>query len=79
MLESRDKVIWNINGSNQNVHCQMNEQRCCICICDMCGVILSHENNEIMPFSAKWMDLKIIMLNEANQRQYHIVSHISEI
>ena len=45
----------------------------------MCGVILSHKNNEILPFAAIWIDIKIIMLNEINQRQYHIISLISEI
>ena len=35
------------------------------------------ENNEIMPFAATWMDLKIITLSEVSQRKtntmcYHL-------
>ena len=28
------------------------------------GILLSHENNEILPFAAMWMDLEITMLSE---------------
>ena len=40
------------------------------------GKLLSHEENEIIPFAATWMDLKIIILSEANQKEkdkYHII------
>ena len=34
------------------------------------GIILSHgKKNEIMPFPAIWMELKIIVLSEVRQRQ----------
>ena len=36
------------------------------------GILLSHEKNEIMPFSATWMDLKIIILSEGSQRKTNI-------
>ena len=28
------------------------------------GILLSHKNNEIMPFSAIWVDLEITLLSE---------------
>ena len=36
------------------------------------GILLSHRKDEITQFSAAWMDLEIIILNEVNQSQ---VSH----
>ena len=38
------------------------------------GVLFSHKKNEIMPFTAIWMDLEIIILNEIRQMEkekYH--------
>jgi len=32
------------------------------------GILLSHKKNEIMPFAARQMDLEIIILSEAGQR-----------
>ena len=37
------------------------------------GILLSHEKNEIMPFSATWMDPEIIILNEVSQRKTNIL------
>ena len=36
------------------------------------GILFSHENNEIMPFSATWMHLEIIILSEVSQRKTDI-------
>ena len=41
------------------------------------GLLLSHRKNEIMPFSATWMDLEIITLSEVSQKEkdkYHVIS-----
>ena len=41
------------------------------------AILLSHRKNEIMPFSAPWMDLEIITLSEVNQKEkdkYHMIS-----
>ena len=43
------------------------------------GILLSHENNKIMPFGATEMDLEIIRLNEVSQTEkdkYHISLNI---
>ena len=31
------------------------------------GILLSHENNEILLWAAKWIDLEIIMFSEISQ------------
>ena len=33
------------------------------------GILLSHKENEIMPFEASWMDLEIIILSEVSQTE----------
>ena len=33
------------------------------------GILLSHKNNEIVPFAGTWMDLDSVILNEVRQRQ----------
>ena len=30
------------------------------------GILLSHEKSEVMPFTATWMELEIVTLNEIN-------------
>ena len=37
------------------------------------------KKNEIMPFSATWMDLDIIILSKVSQKEkdkYHMISHV---
>ena len=44
------------------------------------GILLSHEKNEIMPLTATWMDLEIIILSELSQKdKYHMISFIFKI
>ena len=33
------------------------------------GILLSHKKNEIMPFVAIWLDLKIVILSDVRARQ----------
>ena len=40
------------------------------------GILLIHKNNEIMPFTATWMNLEIVIVNEGSQTQkdkYHTI------
>ena len=44
--------------------------------------MLAIKKNEIMPFAATWVELKIILLNEVSQKEkdkYHIISLICGI
>ena len=39
-------------------------------------ILLIHKNNEIMPFTATWMNLEIVIVNERSQTQkdkYHTI------
>ena len=43
------------------------------------GILVSHKKNEIMPLTATWMDLQIIILSELRQTvndKYHMLSLI---
>ena len=33
------------------------------------GILLSHKKNETMPFTATWMQLKILMLSGVSQKE----------
>ena len=46
------------------------------------GILLSYKKNEIMPFVATWIVLKIIILSEISKKEkdkYHMMSHICGI
>ena len=41
------------------------------------GILLSHKNNEIMPFATTWMDLESVILSEISQKEkvkHHMTS-----
>ena len=42
------------------------------------GILLSHINEEIMPFSAIWMDQEIIRLSEVSQMERQISYDITD-
>ena len=37
------------------------------------GLLLSHKNNEVMPFAATWMDLEIITLSEPDKDKHEMM------
>ena len=46
------------------------------------GISFSHKKNEIMLFTARWMELEIIILSEVSQKKkdkYHVISLICGI
>ena len=44
-------------------------------------ILLSHKNNELLPFAATWLDLENIILIEVRQRKTNIymISFLCEI
>ena len=47
---------------------------------DGCGCVMKHytavKKNEIMPFAATWMDLKILIPSEVSQKETNIIYHL---
>ena len=46
------------------------------------GILISYKKDEILPFAATWMALKIIILNKVGQEEknkYHMISLICRI
>ena len=46
------------------------------------GILLSHKKEQNIPFTAIWVDLEIVILNEVSQTQkdkYHMISLTCEI
>ena len=40
------------------------------------GILLSHKKNKIIPLTATWMQLEIIILSEVSQKEkykYHVI------
>ena len=37
------------------------------------GILLNHENNEMMPPAATWMDLEVIVVSGVSQRNTSII------
>ena len=51
-------------------------------VCIYNEILLRHKKNEVMPFTATWMDLEIIIVSEISQREkdkYHMLSLIPGI
>ena len=59
----------------------------CVCVC-VCVCVYTMDcysaikKNELLPFSARWMDPEIIILSEVSQMEkdkYHMISLLCEI
>ena len=58
------------NGHQQIIRlrtCGVKQKMWGVCVC--VGILLSHKQNETLPFVAMWMDPENNMLSEINQRQ----------
>ena len=40
------------------------------------GIILTHQNDEILPFTTMWMEPECVMLSEISQRKTNPYDHI---
>ena len=38
------------------------------------GILLSHKNDDIVPFAATWMDLEIVILSEISQTKTNFIA-----
>ena len=50
----------------------------CVCVCFVCvythtGILFDYNTNEMVSFSAKWIDLGNVMLSEKSQRRTNTV------
>ena len=46
------------------------------------GILLRHKKNEILPFTATWMELETLILREMSQKdkdKYHMISFVTGI
>ena len=54
----------------------------CVCVYIYIGILFNHKKNEVMLFTAIWIELEIITLSEVSQTEkdkYHVISLISRI
>ena len=49
-----------------------------MCVYTHNGILLI-KNNEIMPFTATWMDLEIIILSERGRRKTHDIAYMRNL
>ena len=51
----------------------MNGLRCGVYTYIYNGILLSHTNDEIMPFSATWMESKTVIVREVRKRKINTI------